>query len=92
MRLKWVLSVVTMCVLTVIHTSEVLVRYGDGMVYVATELACGCVRLRPASLSDLERGLAFVDGEDADTEGTLGNVVSPWEDGPDEPAVLSFAA
>jgi hypothetical protein len=82
-----------MCVLTALHTSEVLVRYEDGMVYVASELACGCVRLRPASVSDLERGLVFVDGEDADVEGILGNVVSPWEDdGPDEPVVLPLAA
>jgi hypothetical protein len=83
-----------MCVLTVTHavTAEVLVRYEDATVHVAYELACGCVRLRPATLADLERGLPLVEDGEPDCKGALGTVVgSAWEDGSDDP-VLPLAA
>jgi hypothetical protein len=53
-----------MCVLTATrHVTEALVRFEDSTVYVAYELACGCVGLRPASLADLERGLPLLEGQ-----------------------------
>lgn len=80
-----------MCVLTAIRpVTEVLVRYEDHTVSVAYELACGCVKLRPATLADLER-LPLLDA-DADSAGVLGGAMSPWEDGPDDSAVLPIAA
>jgi hypothetical protein len=60
-----------MCHLASHPISEVLARYGDGRVYVATLRACGCTDLRAARITDLSRGLALLDAEqdtEADTE------------------------
>jgi hypothetical protein len=57
-----------MCVLTATHTvSEAIVRYEDGAVYVAYEMACGCTGLRPVLDSDRDR-LAVLTAE-PDSEG-----------------------
>lgn len=61
--------VTIMCVLTATHAvNEVLVRYEDHTISVAYELACGCVKLRPASLADLERGLPLLEAQSAQSD------------------------
>ena len=71
--------VVTMCAFTAIRpVTEVLVRYEDSTVFVAYELACGCVKLRPATLADLEKGMPLLEGS-ADTDAS------------DEPAIPALA-
>jgi hypothetical protein len=68
-----------MCLFTATHlASEALLRFEDRTLWLAVERSCGCVTFTPASLADLDRGLALIEGS-ADTESA------------DEPAVPALA-
>jgi hypothetical protein len=49
------------------NTCEAIVRFPDGVAFLAYQKACGCTDFRPATEADFERSLPVIEGQ-PDTE------------------------
>lgn len=61
-----------MCVTAITHATEAIVKFEDGSIFVAVERSCGCLSLRPVTISDLERlPLLEAEPDQGDGEGEI---------------------